>query len=96
MAINRKQLLAGQKHGLVHRISSHRLFRMMLERQRIDPRAAASGETERLLYRGLYCCAHCRAKDICRAWLAEDRSDANYVRFCPNSETIEALRIAGS
>ena len=96
MASNRKQLLAGQKRGLAHRIWSHRLFRRMLEKQGIDPRTATSGETERLLYRGLYCCAHCREKETCQAWLADEHSDASYVRFCPNSETIEALRIAGS
>lgn len=96
MTINRRQQLVRSNLGLARRIWSHRLFRRMLHRQGIDPRKSAWRETEALLCRGLHRCARCAEHEACHAWLAGAEADAGYVRFCPNSETIEVLRIAQS
>jgi len=96
MSINQKPTLADARHGLAQRLWSHRLFRRMLARQGVDPSTAATRESETLLYRALDRCAHCSNKEACRGWLAGDAPAASYIRFCPNSETIEVLRITAS
>lgn len=94
MSVNQRPSLLDAKYGLMHRMWSHRLFRRMLQRQQIDLSAAAWSETEAIVYRALDNCAHCKQKATCRAWLAGAAPPAGYMRFCPNSEAIEALRIA--
>jgi hypothetical protein len=96
MSINRRPSFAEAQHGLLRRIRSHRLFRRMLVRQEVDLEANSWRDTERLLFRALDSCSHCRAKETCRAWLAGSEPRASYIRFCPNSEMIETLRIMGT
>ena len=94
MSINRKPTVQDAQAKLRQRMSSHRLFRRMLKRQLINERTAFSGGAEAMLYRALDRCSHCTAKEACCAWLEGTGPAAGYVRFCPNSDTIEALRIA--
>ncbi|HVA13276.1 MAG TPA: DUF6455 family protein [Stellaceae bacterium] len=96
MSINRRPAFAEARHGLLRRMWSHRLFRRMLVRQGVDLETNSWRGTEHLLFRALDSCSHCREKETCRAWLAGCEPGASYIRFCPSSETIEALRIIAS
>lgn len=94
MAVNRRSTVAALRQGLFHRSWAHRLFHRMLARQGIRVEAAGWPDSEPLLFRAFDCCRRCPVKEACRAWLASSDAPASYLSFCPNSETIEALRIA--
>lgn len=79
--------------GLARRMASHRLFHRMLRRQQIDLASVQWSGAENSLYRALHTCSYCPTKSACAGWLAGTEPAAGYVRFCPNSETIEAFRI---
>jgi hypothetical protein len=85
--------LADANYGLARRMAGHRLLRRMMARQRIETQALRSAQVETALYRALHTCTHCPAKAACTAWLGGAEPPHSYVRFCPNAETIEALRI---
>lgn len=92
--INRKPSLREARLHLLRRIRSHHLFHQMLARQEIRVDANVWRQSEKLLLRALDACTHCAQKDACAAWLASSGAAAGYLRFCPNSEAVEALRIA--
>jgi Family of unknown function (DUF6455) len=81
---------------LARRAASHRLFHKMLSRQEIDLTSVGWAGIEESVYRALHNCAHCTVKGPCASWLAGADAPARYVLFCPNSETLEMLRIMTS
>jgi hypothetical protein len=95
MSINRRPSFAEARHGLLRQMWSHRKFRRMLVRQGVDLETNPWRDTEHLLFRALGSCSHCRERETCRGWFAGSEPRASYIRFCPNSETIETLRITG-
>jgi len=85
--------LTEARGGLARRMASHRLFHRMLGRQQIDLKSVQWTGAENSLYRALHTCSDCPVKAACAGWLAGTEASAGYVRFCPNSEAIETLRI---
>jgi hypothetical protein len=85
--------LAKERYRSARRLAAHRLFRRMIARQQIDLATIHCVAAEHSLYRALHTCAHCPAKAACAAWLASNQPAKSYVRFCPNAEMIETLRI---
>lgn len=85
--------LPKERYGLKRRMFQHRLFHRMIERQEIDLPSVQWSTVENSIYRALDTCAHCPTKAACTAWLTRAEPPLSYVRFCPNSETIETLRI---
>lgn len=81
------------RYGLSRRIAAKRLFRSMISRQQISLASVRWRESEEIIFRALHTCSHCTAKAACAAWLASAEPPMRYVRFCPNAEAIEALRI---
>jgi hypothetical protein len=80
-------------YGLVRRFAAKRLFHRMVARQHIRLDTVPWRASEAIIYRALHTCSHCREKASCAAWLARKEPSRGYVRFCPNSEAIETLRI---
>ena len=72
---------------------SHALFRRMIARQDISLEKVQWSEVEPPIYRALDTCRHCPCKAACAAWLDGADPKSSYMGFCPNSETIEVLRI---
>jgi hypothetical protein len=79
--------------GLARRMARRRLFHRMMSRQQVNLKSLQWTGVENSIYRALHTCSLCPAKAACAGWLAGAEPSAQYVRFCPNSETIEALRI---
>jgi uncharacterized protein DUF6455 len=88
--------LPNEIYGLARRMASHRLFHRMIARQQIELDWIHWADMESSIYRGLHTCSHCPAKAACTAWFASNEPSSSYVRFCPNAETIETLRIMSS
>lgn len=82
------------RFGLLRRFGAHKLFKEMVARQGIDLESVRWLSAETMVYRALHSCANCPRHEACRAWLASAAPPMSYARFCPNAETIEALRIA--
>jgi len=85
--------LPESNYGLARRFAAKRLFHRMLSRQHIRLDAVPWQESEAIIYRALHTCSRCTAKAACTAWLAHKEPSLGYVRFCPNSEALETLRI---
>jgi len=80
-------------YALARRLERRRLFHRMLARQDIKIESIHWSIAEKPIHRALHTCSHCGAKAACAAWIASGEHPASYVRFCPNSLTIETLRI---
>jgi len=78
---------------LASRIAASRAFHRMMSRQGIDLDSVHWLESEGMTYRALHTCSRCAEKSACAAWIAGHEPSLDYRRFCPNAETIEALRI---
>jgi len=85
--------LPDETDGLARRLASHRLFHRMIARQQIELASIEWPVAEGIVYRGLHACAQCPGKAACALWHASDAPPPSYVRFCPNTETFEVLRI---
>jgi hypothetical protein len=94
MSVNRRPSCPEARYGLLRRIQSHRLFRQMLSQQGIDLASVQWRSADEMLFRAFHTCSHCQLKDLCQEWLTRGESRMGYLRFCPNSEVIECLRIA--
>lgn len=85
--------LAAARYGLGRRLAAHRLLRRMIARQQIALEAIRCVNAEHSIYKALHTCSNCPVKAQCTAWLGSGAPAKSYVRFCPNAETIETLRI---
>jgi len=81
---------------LARRIAARRRFHRMLARQQINLESASWREVEEIVLRAVHACSHCREVPACSAWLAGAEPPLRYLRFCPNAEAIETLRIMAS
>lgn len=72
-----------------------RFFVQMVSRQHLDLESVPWSGSKAMVADALRDCAQCPSEKACRAWLRSARPAMSYVRFCPNAERIETLRIMG-
>ena len=93
MPTTRRLVHAKGHDDLARRLLEHRPFHRMIARQQIPLETIAWSDAGEVICHALHNCAQCQVRGVCAKWLAGAEPAASYVRFCPNAETIELLRI---